>query len=192
VRGIDANLKKARILVTNDDGIHAPGLKVLERVAKSLSNDVWVVAPESEHSGASHALTLRRPLQVHRLGPRRYATSGTPTDCVLIAVKPSLEKRSPDLILSGVNRGANLGEDVIYSGTVAAALERPSRRIGDRLQPGPARQRRSLQDRRNLRAGHRASAGPALLAQGRAHHRQFPALAGQRIAPSASGRRAGD
>lgn len=117
------NLGKARILVTNDDGIHAPGLKVLERVARRLSSDVWVVAPESEHSGASHALTLRRPLQVHRLGVRRYATSGTPTDCVLIAVKHIMEKRAPDLILSGVNRGANLGEDVIYSGTVAAALE---------------------------------------------------------------------
>ncbi len=116
-------LDRARILVTNDDGIHAPGLKALERVARSLSGDVWVVAPESEHSGASHALTLRRPLQVHRLGQRRYATSGTPTDCVLIAVKHIMEKSPPDLILSGINRGANLGEDVIYSGTVAAALE---------------------------------------------------------------------
>jgi 5'-nucleotidase len=116
-------LAGARILVTNDDGIHAPGLRVLERVARKLSSDVWIVAPESEHSGASHALTLRRPLQVHRLGARRYATSGTPTDCVLIAVKHLLEKKPPDLILSGVNRGANLGEDVIYSGTVAAALE---------------------------------------------------------------------
>ena len=117
------NLRKARILVTNDDGIHAPGLKVLEKIARSLSDDVWVVAPESEHSGASHALTLRRPLQVHRINRRRFAVSGTPTDCVLLAVHHIVEKRRPDLVLSGVNRGANLGEDVIYSGTVAAAME---------------------------------------------------------------------
>ncbi|HVM82716.1 MAG TPA: 5'/3'-nucleotidase SurE [Candidatus Binatia bacterium] len=117
------NLKKARILVTNDDGIHAPGLKVLEKIARALSDDVWVVTPESEHSGASHALTLRRPLQVHELGARRYATSGTPTDCVLMAVNHLVTGKRPALVLSGVNRGANLGEDVLYSGTVAAAME---------------------------------------------------------------------
>jgi 5'-nucleotidase len=117
------DLSNARILVTNDDGIHAPGLKVLERIARSLSNDVWVVTPESEHSGASHALTLRRPLQIHHLGKRRFATSGTPTDCVLLAVNHLVEGKRPDLVLSGVNRGANLGEDVLYSGTVAAAME---------------------------------------------------------------------
>lgn len=117
------DLKKARILVTNDDGIHAPGLKVLEKIARALSDDVWVVAPESEHSGASHALTLRRPLQVHKINSRRFAVSGTPTDCVLLAVHHLVPKRRPDIVLSGVNRGANLGEDVIYSGTVAAAME---------------------------------------------------------------------
>jgi 5'-nucleotidase len=117
------DLKKARILVTNDDGIHAPGLKVLEKIANALSDDVWVVTPESEHSGASHALTLRRPLQVHRLGRRRFATSGTPTDCVLTGVNHLVTGKRPDLVLSGVNRGANLGEDVLYSGTVAAATE---------------------------------------------------------------------
>ena len=118
-----ADLKNARILVTNDDGIHAPGLKVLEKIARSLSNDVWVVAPESEHSGASHALTLRRPLQIHHLGKKRFATSGTPTDCVLLAINHLVEGKRPDLVLSGVNRGANLGEDILYSGTVAAAME---------------------------------------------------------------------
>ena len=117
------DLRKARILVTNDDGIHAPGLKVLEKIARSLSDDVWVVAPESEHSGASHALTLRRPLQVHRINNRRFVVSGTPTDCVLLAIHHLVPKKRPDLVLSGVNRGANLGEDVIYSGTVAAAME---------------------------------------------------------------------
>lgn len=117
------DLKKARILVTNDDGIHAPGLKVLEKIAKSLSSDVWVVAPESEHSGASHSLTLRRPLQINRISPRKFAVSGTPSDCTLIAVNHIIPDRRPDIVLSGVNRGANLGEDVLYSGTVAAAME---------------------------------------------------------------------
>jgi 5'-nucleotidase len=109
--------------VTNDDGISAPGLKVLERVARTLSRDVWVVAPEIEQSGAAHSLTLRRPLQVRRLSARRYAVDGTPTDCVLLAVNHIIRRRRPDLVLSGVNRGGNLGEDVTYSGTIAAAME---------------------------------------------------------------------
>jgi 5'-nucleotidase len=117
------DLAKARILVTNDDGINAPGLKVLETVARSLTRDVWVVAPEVEQSGAAHSLTLRRPLQVRRLSSRRFAVDGTPTDCVLLAVNHLIPKRRPDLVLSGVNRGANLGEDVTYSGTIAAAME---------------------------------------------------------------------
>jgi len=117
------DLSRARILVTNDDGINAPGLKVLESVARSLSKDVWVVAPEVEQSGAGHSLTLRRPLQVRRIKPRRFAVDGTPTDCVLLALNRLVPKRRPDLVLSGVNRGANLGEDVTYSGTIAAAME---------------------------------------------------------------------
>ncbi len=117
------NLSDARILVSNDDGIHAPGLKLLERVARSLSKDVWVIAPEAEQSGASHGLSLRKPIPIHKIGPRRFAVGGTPSDCVLMAVKHIIMDRPPDLVLSGVNRGANLGEDVIYSGTVAAARE---------------------------------------------------------------------
>ncbi|MEX2200977.1 MAG: 5'/3'-nucleotidase SurE [Dongiaceae bacterium] len=117
------NLAKARILVTNDDGIHAPGLRVLERIARSLSDDVWVVAPSLEQSGAGHSLTLRRPLQTRRFGPRRFAVDGTPTDCVLVGVHQLIKGRRPDLVLSGVNHGANLGEDVTYSGTVSAAME---------------------------------------------------------------------
>ena len=117
------DLARARILVTNDDGINAPGLKVLEKVAKSLSRDVWIVAPEIEQSGTGHSLTLRRPLQVRRLSPRRFAVDGTPTDCVLLAVNHIIPKRRPDLVLSGVNRGGNMGEDVTYSGTIAAAME---------------------------------------------------------------------
>jgi 5'-nucleotidase len=94
------DLSSARILVTNDDGINAPGLKVLEVVARSLSKDVWVVAPEVEQSGAAHSLTLRRPLQVRRIKPRRFAVDGTPTDCVLLAVNHLIPKRRPDLVLS--------------------------------------------------------------------------------------------
>jgi 5'-nucleotidase len=117
------DLAKARILVTNDDGIHAPGIKVLEAIAKDLSKDVWVVAPETEQSAASHSLTLRRPLRIRRVAPRRFAVDGTPTDCVLLAVNHILKARKPTLCLSGINRGGNLGEDVTYSGTVAAAME---------------------------------------------------------------------
>jgi 5'-nucleotidase len=117
------NLSKARILVTNDDGFHAPGLKVLEKIARQLSDDVWVVAPSLEQSGAGHSLTLRRPLQTRRFSRRRFAVEGTPTDCVLVAVKSLIPGRKPDLVLSGVNHGANLGEDVTYSGTVSAAME---------------------------------------------------------------------
>src|SRR5262247_4073995 len=117
------DLARARILVTNDDGINAPGLKVLEKVARALSRDVWVVAPEIEQSGAGHSLTLRRPLQVRKIAERRFAVDGTPTDCVLLAVNRLIDGKKPDLVLSGVNRGANLGEDVTYSGTIAAAME---------------------------------------------------------------------
>jgi 5'-nucleotidase len=114
---------KCRILVSNDDGIDAPGIKVLEQIAHSLSDDVWVVAPELEQSGASHSLTTRRPLRLIERDERRFAVDGTPTDCILLAVKRVLRDRLPDLVLSGVNAGSNVGEDLTYSGTVAAAME---------------------------------------------------------------------
>ena len=117
------NLAKARILLSNDDGINAPGFAVLEKAARALSKDIWVVAPESEQSGASHSLTLHRPLRMRKLGPRRFAVDGTPTDSVLLAINKILKDHKPDLVLSGVNRGGNLGEDVTYSGTIAAAME---------------------------------------------------------------------
>jgi 5'-nucleotidase len=112
-----------RILVTNDDGIHAEGLAVLEKIALALSDDVWVVAPETEQSGASRALTLSDPIRLRRLDARRYSVLGTPTDCVLLAVQELVEGEPPDLVLSGVNRGQNIAEDVSLSGTVAAAIE---------------------------------------------------------------------
>jgi len=118
-----ANLSRARILVSNDDGIDSPGIKVLERVARSLSKDVWVVAPEQEQSAVAHSLTVRRPLRLRHVSGRRYAVDGTPTDSVLLGIRHILKGRKPDLVLSGINRGANLGEDVTYSGTVAAAME---------------------------------------------------------------------
>lgn len=117
------NLRQARVLLSNDDGHDAPGLAVLRRIAEALSDDVWVVAPESEQSGAGHSLTLRRPLRIRERGPRSYSVDGTPTDCVLLAVNQIMRDCRPDLVLSGVNRGANLGEDVTYSGTIAAAFE---------------------------------------------------------------------
>ena len=111
-----------RILVTNDDGIHAQGLKVAEAIARRFSDDVWVVAPMEEQSGAGHSLTLTRPLRLRRHDERRFSVSGTPTDTVMMALLEVMDAK-PDLILSGVNRGANLGEDATYSGTISAAME---------------------------------------------------------------------
>jgi 5'/3'-nucleotidase SurE len=112
-----------RILLTNDDGIHAPGLVALEKIARALSDDVWICAPEYEQSGASRALTLADPLRVRRIDPQRFAVEGTPTDCVMMAVQQLIDGPAPDLVLSGVNRGQNIAEDVTLSGTVAGAIE---------------------------------------------------------------------
>lgn len=117
------DLANARILISNDDGVHAPGIKVLEKIARAISKDVWVVAPESEQSATGHSLTIRRPLRVRQLSRRRFAVDGTPTDAVLLGINHVLRDKKPDLVLSGINRGGNLGEDVTYSGTVAAAME---------------------------------------------------------------------
>lgn len=111
-----------RILLTNDDGIHAEGLAVLERIAGALSDDVWIVAPETDQSGLSHSLTLFHPLRLRQLGEKKFALSGTPTDCVIMGVK-RLMPGPPDLVLSGVNAGQNICDDVTYSGTVAGAIE---------------------------------------------------------------------
>jgi 5'-nucleotidase len=112
-----------RILLTNDDGIHAPGFAALERIARQISDDLWFVAPAEEQSGAGHSLTLTRPIRVRQLGDRRFAVAGTPTDSVMMALGHLMEGQKPDLILSGVNRGPNLAEDLTYSGTVSAAME---------------------------------------------------------------------
>ena len=112
-----------RTLCTNDDGIHAPGLQVVEQIARSLSDDVWIVAPELDQSGVSHSLSLNDPLRLREVSPRHFAVRGTPTDCVIMGARHILGDKLPDLVLSGVNKGRNVAEDVVYSGTIAGALE---------------------------------------------------------------------
>ena len=112
-----------RILITNDDGIHAPGLDVCEEIARALSDDVWIVAPETDQSGVSHSLSLNDPLRLREVAPKHFAVKGTPTDCVIMGVRHIMEDNPPDLVLSGVNRGQNVAEDVTYSGTIAGAME---------------------------------------------------------------------
>lgn len=114
-------MSRPTILITNDDGIDAAGIASL-RAAMEPLGDVWVVAPQHEQSAVSNAISLRDPLRVDRRGPQHVAVSGTPTDCVYIALNHLLES-PPDLCVSGINHGANLGDDVMYSGTVAAAIE---------------------------------------------------------------------
>jgi 5'-nucleotidase len=112
-----------RILITNDDGIHAEGLDVCEKIARAISDDVWIIAPEYDQSGVAHSLSLNDPLRLRQVAERRFAVRGTPTDCVIMGARHLLNGKGPDLVLSGVNRGRNAGEDVIYSGTVAGAVE---------------------------------------------------------------------
>ena len=123
------NLNEARILITNDDGITADGIKILKRIANEFSNDVWVVAPEHEKSGASHALSFQNELTLKKYEDKSFSVNGTPSDCVAIGISNVLKDKRPDIILSGINSGCNVGEDVTYSGTIAAAMEGLIRRI---------------------------------------------------------------
>lgn len=111
-----------RILLTNDDGIRAPGLEVLEAIARQFSDDIWICAPDEEQSGMGHALTLTRPVRLRKHDERRFSVTGTPTDAVTMGMRKVIDGL-PDVILSGVNRGANLADDITYSGTVSAAIE---------------------------------------------------------------------
>ncbi len=121
---IPSSLKNARIVVSNDDGVTADGIAVLERVARKFSDDVWVVAPDRQHSGAGHSLSLHSPIHYKQLEEKRFSTSGTPTDSVLLAALEIIPKDKPiSLVLSGINQGMNIAEDVTYSGTIAAAME---------------------------------------------------------------------
>ncbi|MGE5064360.1 MAG: 5'/3'-nucleotidase SurE [Myxococcales bacterium] len=112
-----------RILITNDDGVNARGLRLLESVAREFSDEIWIVAPTEEQSGAGHSLTLTTPVRLRRHDERRFSVTGTPTDAVMLALAHIMKDSPPDVILSGINRGANLAEDVTYSGTVSAAME---------------------------------------------------------------------
>jgi 5'-nucleotidase len=116
-------MQHMRILLTNDDGIDAPGLHALREIASQLSDDVWVVAPETNQSGASHSLSMHEPLRLRSIDERAFAVRGTPTDSVIMGVRHVLKDKAPDLVLSGINRGANMAEDVTYSGTCAGAFE---------------------------------------------------------------------
>lgn len=117
------DLSSLTALVVNDDGIAAPGIAVLEEVARKLFKDVYVVAPALNNSGAGHSFTLTRPLRVREHGPHRYAVDGTPTDCVMLGLQSIIPDGRVDIVLSGVNNGANMGDDVTYSGTIGAAME---------------------------------------------------------------------
>jgi 5'-nucleotidase len=112
-----------RVLLTNDDGVNARGLKLLETIARRLTDDIWIVAPAEEQSGAGHSLTLTQPVRLRRHDERRFSVTGTPTDAVMLALAHVMKDNPPDIVLSGINRGANLAEDVTYSGTVSAAME---------------------------------------------------------------------
>ncbi|MPW20514.1 5'/3'-nucleotidase SurE [Paraburkholderia sp. CNPSo 3157] len=114
--------KVPRVLLTNDDGIDAPGLAVLEAVAAELADEVWIVAPEHDQSGTSHSISLHSPLRVSRQGERRFGVVGTPGDCIVMAVRHLMREAPPTLVLSGINRGGNLGVETMFSGTVGAAM----------------------------------------------------------------------
>jgi 5'-nucleotidase len=115
--------KSLRILITNDDGINAKGIKILEEMARKITDDVWVVAPAEEQSGKGHALTYRDPLRLKQISERHFTVDGTPTDCVIIALRKVLKDHLPDFVLSGVNDGENIGESMTHSGTIGAAME---------------------------------------------------------------------
>ena len=123
------DLKNSRILITNDDGYSADGIKILYEMAKSYTSDVWIVAPEYEKSGASHALTFIKDLTLKKQDENIYSVNGTPSDCVVIALENVLQDKRPDILLSGINSGVNVAEDVTYSGTIAAAMEGVIRRV---------------------------------------------------------------
>lgn len=112
-----------RILITNDDGIDGDGIRLLEKVALQMSDDVWVIAPEDERSGAGHSMSISHPIRIRQRDERHFAIRGTPTDCALLGIHELIPGKRPDIILSGINRGPNLAEDITYSGTCSAAME---------------------------------------------------------------------
>jgi 5'/3'-nucleotidase len=146
-----------RILITNDDGIEAPGLAVLERISSQLAREVWVVAPEHDQSGVSHAVSLHHPIRVSERGVRRYGITGTPGDCAVMGICHLMADEPPQLLLSGVNRGANLGLETVFSGTVGGAM------TGMLLGIPSIALSQSWTDRDNLRWETAAALGPAVV-----------------------------
>lgn len=120
---MQGGLSEARILICNDDGIEAEGIRILEQAALTLSSDVWVVAPAFEQSGTAHSFTAHSRLTAKQIAERRFTVNGTPTDCVLFSCNVLFKDRRPDMVLSGINHGANMGFDIVYSGTAGAAIE---------------------------------------------------------------------
>ena len=116
------NSRLSRILLVNDDGIDAEGLALAHEIASAVADEVWTVAPQADQSGMSHAVSIHQPIRVSERGPRRFAVVGTPSDCVVMAVRQIMKDSPPDLVLSGVNLGANLADDITYSGTVSGAM----------------------------------------------------------------------
>lgn len=114
--------KKRRILVTNDDGVHSEGLWILKKYLSDIG-EVFIVAPDRERSATGHAITLHRPLRMQKIRKNAYAVDGTPTDCVILGYNLLFKDEKPDLVISGINKGGNLGDDITYSGTVCAAIE---------------------------------------------------------------------
>jgi hypothetical protein len=172
--------RRVRILITNDDGIHAPGLEVCEQIARTLSDDVWIVAPETDQSGVSHSLSLNDPLRLREVAPKHFAVKGTPTDCVIMGVRHIMKDNPPDLVLSGVNRGQNVAEDVTYSGTIAGAMEGttlgvPSVRAVAGLWPGDAPEP-ALGHRAASRAGRDPQGAAGRHSDRRAGQREFSRL----------------
>jgi len=111
-----------RILLANDDGFDAPGIRLLEQVAEQLADEVWIVAPATDKSGVSNSVSLREPVRIEPRGERRYAIHGTPADCVTVAIRHLMKENLPDVVLSGINSGSNIGFETILSGTVGAAI----------------------------------------------------------------------
>ena len=157
--GVGTGRPLRRVLITNDDGVRGAGLAVLEGIARTLSEEVWVVAPERDQSGTSHSVSLHQPLRLYSEDARHHVVSGTPSDCVLLAVEHLMREAPPDLILSGVNRGGNLGDTVAYSGTVGAAMS------GLLLGIPSIALSQSFRDPDTVRWSTAAQLGPSLLAE---------------------------
>ena len=137
-------MKQKKILITNDDGINAPGIELLINAAKRISSDITIIAPEREQSGKSQAMSLSDIIRLREIDVNVFSISGTPTDCVMLAIKQLMKDNKPDLILSGVNRGQNLADDVNYSGTIGAAMEGTTSLISKSSAPSTSTTRFSL------------------------------------------------